>query len=206
MADDISTNPKSPNSGSIWRAVPPRLTARVPARQQKEEPTSLLTQFQKMLVSQNNERLQNSLVAKDVEIQKLRSEVAEKDARLKAAKSDILEARLTVAEKDRELREVYGKLGAAAKEKSRLRAELQAVSVELQVTKAELEELANDILAAHGLEAEDTATLDAFGEGNRHAELDETGVMNLLQTLKLFSDEILADVREEENCTHNTSK
>ena len=166
------------------------------------------------------------MISKDIEITKLRAQLAERDSKLKAAKTEIIEAKLSVVEKEQELRTVYAKLSQSASEKSRLKGELAATQTELKVTRLELEEqleqLADALLSAHGItedgDIEDLATTlesvqileeDIVDEEEEEEDDDDdnssNGMMSLLENLAKFSASVLADMKMEEEFKKRSS-
>lgn len=223
---DVKEVSKGVGFSPAKRAVPPRKAIKQHSEQNPNKPpTALLPQF-----------YQNStLVSKDIEITKLRAQLAERDSKLKAAKTEIIEAKLAVVEKEQELRTVYAKLSQSASEKSRLKGELAVTQTELKVTRMELEEqleqLADALLSAHGIneteDIEDLATTlecvqileeevgDIVDEEEEGEDDDDgnssgtgsasNGMMSLLDNLAKFSASVLADIKMEEEFKKRTS-
>jgi hypothetical protein len=220
---DVKEVSKGVGFSPAKRAVPPRKAIKQHSEQNPNKPpTALLPQF-----------YQNStLVSKDIEITKLRAQLAERDSKLKAAKTEIIEAKLAVVEKEQELRTVYAKLSQSASEKSRLKGELAATQTELKVTRMELEEqleqLADALLSAHGIneteDIEDLATtlesvqileeevgdiVDEEEEGDDDNSSStgsaSNGMMSLLDNLAKFSASVLADMKMEEEFKKRSS-
>jgi hypothetical protein len=224
---DVKEISKGVGFSPAKRAVPPRKAIKQQHSEQNpnKPPTALLPQF-----------YQNStLISKDIEITKLRAQLAERDSKLKAAKTEIIEAKLAVVEKEQELRIVYAKLSQSASEKSRLKGELAATQTELKVTRMELEEqleqLADALLSAHGIneteDIEDLATtlesvqileeevgdiVDEKEEGEDDDDNNSSGtgsasngMMSLLDNLAKFSASVLADIKMEEEFKKRSS-
>lgn len=220
---DVKDVSKGVGFSPAKRAVPPRkgATPRFPQQLSEQDinkpPTALLPQF-----------YQNSaLVSKDIEITKLRAQLAERDSKLKAAKTEIIEAKLAVVEKEQELRTVYAKLSQSASEKFRLKGELAATQTELKMTRMELEEqleqLADALLSAHGItedeDIEDLATslesvqileeeVGDIVEEEGEDDVDDNisnGMMSLLDNLAKFSASVLADMKMEEEFKRRSS-
>ena len=150
--------------------------------------------------------------AKDLELGRLRGQLAEREGKLRAARSDLLEVRMAAQEKDAALAEAYDKLASACQERSRLRGELVHTQGELAETRAELEALADDILSIRDLmdsiDGEDEAAAAAGAESLPAGSVPGEGeeALDVLQNLAAFSRQMLSDAAEDADVYAMASK
>ncbi|KAI3425270.1 hypothetical protein D9Q98_009037 [Chlorella vulgaris] len=106
-----------------------------------------LAQRQAMEQSLELKETRQELSNREAEVVSLKHQLAERDGKLKAARTDALEARMALQQKDVELKAAFAQLSEAVHDRSVMRTQLAQTHAELAETRAELEQLADDILA-----------------------------------------------------------
>jgi len=166
----------------------------------------------------------NPFRRRDDEVRLLKSQLAERDARLRTARADVLEARASAAEQRTKLMEAYRMLANAGADKAQLREELAKTKMDLAETRRELEALADEILSVKDivLNEEELAALDASlsaaeeeensasaGGGEAPADDDRMqpyflagttvhDTLNVLRSLSELSRQMLGDAKLDE--------
>jgi hypothetical protein len=151
---------------------------------------------------------------KEAEVVSLKHQLAERDGKLKAARTDALEARMALQQKDVELKAAFAQLSEAVHERSVMRTQLAQTHAELAETRAELEQLADDILAIKmlmddeelGLEpaaGADSAAANDASWGGYSAAAAPAGAagdeaLDILQSLAALSRQLVEDASEDD--------
>ncbi|EFN53767.1 hypothetical protein CHLNCDRAFT_136394 [Chlorella variabilis] len=151
--------------------------------------------------------VRRELSKKEAEVVSLRHQLAERDGKLKAARTDALEARMALQQKDAELKAAFAQLSEAVHERSVMRTQLAQTHAELAETRAELEQLADDILAIKLLmddedfAGEEGAEAYAYDAGGAPAGAELAGAdeaLDILQSLAALSRQLVEDASEDD--------